>query len=622
LNVWTYPVIGKTVCPKSIPNCQPTQKVPLTLIYSGPDQIENGTTTQQASPWYQPTWEYGNLFSYPVTLAQLEALTPDFKLLTDETKNSFSVSGGAGTQACNWTSGQSSGSKSSFTQNYSFDSSLSVQGAIGVEGFSIGAGYSLDVSGSFGFSSQTTNQQTLDTSTGLSINKPGGFLDPSIYGYTVTPFVYGRNKPANIVDSSKAPTEDVGSYGALRSAFTADIVSSSAGGFWRDAYGNAPDIGLSHPARWAHSRQALEVHIPANCRPSGANNSEEDCFDVHEHLPNNPWVSPSLFMQGFFITNAQTDPTKLGSGPNLSFTHAGTVLTLQARVYNFSFAALPSGSSVHVQFYGMPFDTMNNQPAGPPFKIGKDVVLPPIPPLTDDPNGRNWVYAATDFDTTPYRDQYLAFWVLVWAETGSGAGRTLVKEIPGHGLTTLPVDVQTDMSQVPVEMNKNVSGDKMVSYSNNLGFYKSLLYVAPNNSQLGAEIVAADARTLALTPVQLSARWLGRNQPIEVSTSILPQAVPVPGVILRFYDGHPEDGGTLIHVEHIPWIRAGEGHQVKILYSPQNPGVRRIWAFANQGTPHESVSKSPSLCVGNSCVVHPFVRRDENEEAFDPREKP
>ena len=623
LNVWTYPVIGKTVCPKSIPNCSDSQKVPLTLIYSAPDQIENQSTSQQVSPWYQPTWEYGNLFSYPVNLAQLQGLFPEIDLLTNALQPSFSVSGGPLSIACAWTAGESSGSKSSFTQNYSFDASLSVQGAADLGDFSLGGGYSLGVSSSFGFSSQTTNRQSMDTSKGIAISKPGGFLDAPIYGYTATPYVYGRNKPANIVDTSKAPTEDVASFGALRSAFTADIVSSSAGGFWRQAYGNAPDIGLSHPARWAHSADALQTPVPRNCRPSGANNSEQDCFDVHEHRPSDPWVSPSLFMQGFFITDAPTDPSKLGAGPNLSFTHAGTMLTLQVRVYNFSFAALPPGSSVHVQFYGMPFNTANNTPAGPPFKIsGKDVVLPPVPPLTDDANGRNWAYASTDFDTTPYRDRYLVFWVLVWAENGIGANRALIKEIAGHGLTGLPVDVQTDMSQVPVEMNWNVTKDKMVSYSNNLGFYRSILYVAPNDSQFHASLQAADKTKLRLMPVELSARSAVRNQPIEVSTTIRPQAVPAPGALLRFYDGHPDEGGTLIHVEHLPWIRAGERHRVRILYRPQKPGLRRIWAFVNQGTPDESVRRSPILCVGNSCFFGLSARQQRNEEAPDPREKP
>jgi hypothetical protein len=286
--------------------------------------------------------------------------------------------------------------------------------------------------------------------------------------------------------------------------------------------------------------EVAQQNPPTNCLLSGSGNSQQDCFDVHPHQPDNPWVSQSLWMQGFFITNASArpiDPNQLGPGPNLTFTHAGTVLTLQARVYNFSFAELPPGSSVHVQFYGMPFDPQRNVTTGAPFKIGKDnggsqdVVLPAIPPLTDAPNGRNWVYAATEFDTTNYSDKYLVFWVLVWAETGSGMTRALVPELPGHGLSTLPVDVQSDMSKVPVEMRTSMSG-LPVTYSNNLGFYRSTLYVAPKDSEFSAAMAEADTTTLRLTRVELSARSVARNQRIEISTTIRPQPVGAPELSL------------------------------------------------------------------------------------------
>lgn len=77
-NIYAYPVIGKTVCPASKPNCQESEKVPLVIQYSAPDQTSNDTISGDTVEWYQPPWEYGNIFSYPGSYSQnLEAfLTP------------------------------------------------------------------------------------------------------------------------------------------------------------------------------------------------------------------------------------------------------------------------------------------------------------------------------------------------------------------------------------------------------------------------------------------------------------------------------------------------------------------------------------------------------------------
>jgi hypothetical protein len=96
--------------------------------------------------------------------------------------------------------------------------------------------------------------------------------------------------------------------------------------------------------------------------------------------------------------------------------NAGDVLTLQARVYNYSLAPMPTGSQVHVRFY---FQPMNGTvPAGDSVLIGEQE-LDPIPPFNDDANASpNWVLASTTFDTsqcdqTKNGDAYVMFWVVV-----------------------------------------------------------------------------------------------------------------------------------------------------------------------------------------------------------------
>ena len=71
---------------------------------------------------------------------------------------------------------------------------------------------------------------------------------------------------------------------------------------------------------------------------------------------------------------------------------ATVLFTLQARVYNYSLAAMPSDSEVHVRFYFMPLTT-KALPAGDSVLIGEEE-LSAIPPFSDSPNAPpNWVLA-------------------------------------------------------------------------------------------------------------------------------------------------------------------------------------------------------------------------------------
>jgi hypothetical protein len=49
INIWIYPVLGQKVCPAELknPNCSPDQQVPLTLQFSGPDQVSTGNISAE-----------------------------------------------------------------------------------------------------------------------------------------------------------------------------------------------------------------------------------------------------------------------------------------------------------------------------------------------------------------------------------------------------------------------------------------------------------------------------------------------------------------------------------------------------------------------------------------------
>jgi hypothetical protein len=153
------------------------------------------------------------------------------------------------TQQTTWSVGTSGSQTTSFAQNYSFENDFSVTGAIGFAGVTVGAGVSLDLSGSVGFSNLIKNTTDLGTSTGIQVSKPGTFPLFQNYGYAVAPYIMGTTKPGGYVDSQPLST-NVQTFGLLRAMFTADPLSAQSGGWWSQAYSQAPDVALNHPSRW------------------------------------------------------------------------------------------------------------------------------------------------------------------------------------------------------------------------------------------------------------------------------------------------------------------------------------------------------------------------------------
>jgi hypothetical protein len=128
---------------------------------------------------------------------------------------------------------------------------------------------------------------------------------------------------------------------------------------------------------------------------------------------------------------------------------------------------MPSGSAVHVRFYGQPWDNATHDFGGPAFVIN-EVTLDPIPGFNSPSGGGqqpNWELASTALDTTDYADTYLVFWVVVWMEQ-NGA---LVAETAGHGLTALP-GLTTAPTALAIER-----------YSNNVGSTPAVLRSLPES---------------------------------------------------------------------------------------------------------------------------------------------
>jgi hypothetical protein len=405
------------------------------------------------------------------------------------------------------------------------------------------------------------------------------------YAYFVTPYIFGQVKLPGTPDNPSQPAPDA--YGFIRTAFVVDPTRNDAGGWWRQAYSSAPDVALNHPTRWVITNPPTTQPIPSNCRPVGGTNSQMNCATLAESHPTNPWVSPFHHMRGLFITTASDQSSESGpSGPQLGSAEAGDQLHLWARVYNYSLTPMPAGTIVHARFYVQPWNSRTQTPVGESVLIGEDR-LSPIPPFsTDDGAPLNWVLAKTTFDTTPYANKDLTFWVVVWMDDGNGK---MVPEIESHGLRSIPGTL-TSLADIQPE-----------TYSNNVGFYKYVFHVFPPASsaaaltaslddqppEVGAEPVPVD-----IGKVRVSAHRVAPGQTVEVSALLSGANGRESHGTAVFYDGNPHAGGKAFDAERVSHIAAGSSHLVKTLYRPDTCGVHKLYVVVGKGTSTEVSRRS------------------------------
>jgi hypothetical protein len=460
VNLYLYPVLGKTVCPADKPNCADIDKVPVFYQFSAPDQATHDNVLGTSLEWYQPPWEPGNIFSYPGNEDQLKVYQTTLnKLSQDET---FHTDKTPGTESTTWSANagtnQTTGTSSNF--NGSISTSTKVKGGFFQGGFSIG------ISGGQAQEGLTTSQTALGTSAGVELTKPGTFLDPPNYQYAYTPIIYGQDKPYGHVNQ-QAMTADIHTFGFLGTSYVVDPVTPRAG-IWTDTYSSHPDVALNHPIRWQVTNTTLNP-ADGTCLPYNTSTPRWDCVALGTKLsPTVPfWDDEFHSLRGFFITSADTPGSLLQSA------EAGDKITLGARVYNYSLKDMKSGEKVHVRFYGQQVDPGNYRAIGNSFLIGEttlsDPAFPsvfngPICPFNIDTACPNWTIAWLDinkpFDTTPYSDKHLIFWVIAWMEDAKGQ---LVQELDNHGLTKLPpTSLASLMDAVSLEE----------AYSNNVGYFK------------------------------------------------------------------------------------------------------------------------------------------------------
>ncbi|MGH9838282.1 MAG: FG-GAP repeat domain-containing protein [Blastocatellia bacterium] len=619
--LYVYPVIGQTVCPagKTDPKtgkCT-VDEIPMQIMFSAPKAATVQRLASDTLEWYQPPWEYGNLLSYPAGLPQLKQYLPDIELLTAET-TVFATDDAAATLKTTWSNGRTTGQNIDHEELYSEDNDLSVEGKVGGEGFGFAvkasAGLDLNFGGSDGTKTLTDSETKFNSARGITITKPGTFPDPFSYKYFFSPYIFGKMKPVGYTDTINS-TADLLSFGTLRSAYTANPIGTSAtnaGAWWSQSdYRKFPDVALNHPNRWSYGAQGKPSNgvIPSNC--VAVDNFSMDCVTPTERAPENPWRDAFHDMRGLFITNTLNPPSAnalMAPGAQLETATAGDKLNLWTRVYNYSLKEMPAGAKVKVRFYGMQLDEQNLpvNNGGGSFQIGNDVVLSPIAPFNNDPKAPvNWVLASTVFDTTGRENQALGFWVVVWMEDASGK---LVQELPGHGLSGIPSSTATPTFNALTALEElvdnplKVSADDpaQVSFSNNIGFYRSAFHILAKTPSPSVAAPRLAAGSVKVEKVEVSGTALKPGRSVEGSVTLRNGAQELLGVMVYFYDGDPQAGGRLVDIERVARLRANGQQKVSINFRPQACGAHQLFVRVDPGKEH-AVSGQASQAVQVDC---------------------
>ncbi|HEY6881640.1 MAG TPA: VCBS repeat-containing protein, partial [Polyangiales bacterium] len=451
--VYVYDVIGQKVCPNQETSCNESDKVPLTIMLAAPGAITSSYLSGESLEWYQPTWENGNILSYPGNLQQLwrEVSNPlqlnaAQTLMTDSAKANITTS---------WAGTTDKSRSVSSSQLLKFDSDTSLEGAKSIElfhrGIDVDGKVSFDYTHSSSLETLQTSTTTIEQSTGITLTKQASFRAASTYGYGFSPVIFAQSMPdgyTNGIDPLTPGTAllplptQINTFGPLRASFTVDPLQSNAGGWWRHTYGQAIDIALNHPTRYSNSH-VTAAGSESNCIET--DDGYEDCTLLNPRTPADPWDDAFHKMRGFFVyRKSEANPAAPNAqGMQQTSAIAGDPLTLEARVYNYSTVPLPAGATVKANFYamwwnpttGFPADYVDASHPGGTSKLLGTYSTNSLPAFNTDTATPNYIMAHVDLDTTGWDNRSVVFWVAVWAEDSTGK---MLNEAANKGLTSNP----------------------------------------------------------------------------------------------------------------------------------------------------------------------------------------
>src|SRR5205823_896633 len=119
-----------------------------------------------------------------------------------------------------------------------------------------------------------------------------------------------------------------------------------------------------------------------------------------------------------------------------------------------------------------------------------------------------------------------------------------------------------------------------------------VFYVIPQGSSELAALTQNTPGDVRLGPIKLSQSKVAPGQSLEVAALLRTQQQSASGVSVVFYDGDPQHGGTAFDVERLPYIRAHDTAEARVLFRSNVCGEHRIYVTVGKGKPYEVTDAS------------------------------
>ena len=196
-------------------------------------------------------------------------------------------------------------------------------------------------------------------------------------------------------------------------------------------------------------------------------------------------------------------------------------------------------------------------------------------------------FDASQFDQTKDGNVSVVFWVVVWMQDKNG---NILKEMPGHGLTGIPGTLASFADGANVE-ECQPDGN---CYSNNVGFYPQVFYIAAASAGAPGPLPSA---SVDIGKLDVSANPITPRDTVVLSATLSASGGAASGVSVNFYDGDPDNGGRLFAVERIPNIAVDAQHLAQTTYKSNACGVHQLFAVVNRGRSSEVVRRARPVRV-------------------------
>ena len=551
-DIWEYPIEGLKI---QIPDQPDYQYGYYQVIVPGARITLTGAGLGVRE--YQPVHENHNLLSYPVYHSDLPSgaegsfwTPPDLGSFTipgsdEEVKtvmnNQYHIIRGGNDieQDMEFKNTAGEGSAKKYSNKFSENLDLSYGASASVKMFiqadvGLTAKFNLNSSQSWG-ESETAKQETSNTM-GLKLKTPA-MPDPTLgYAYTSAAYVSSQG-------------------GMFKVAHAVDPLGSADGAhWWTVQYGDKADPALNLPNRFT-------LH-------KAYGDERDDYYELTEG-------ENKYNIRGFFLRDGEENPVTQQHEELTVPIYAGDTVKLCVRVYNYSFK---DTGSFNVKFYYVKWDGIHY--TGTPVLVG----TAPVGNLDSvtDTDAVSMKEVNVDWDTTGL-DTTSGYRFIVHLDE-----ENKVDEVHEGWKGAFDENVWEEFGFPLLCNNDNEAEcDIEVLGGNNIGYYPMTnpvnVWTPKSDNQLTAPApmpsLSEKALMIEMEDGFVSDGEIGliTGQNYKLRVHVRTENNHLNNFLAQFYDGNPENGGTLISSEIIKGSPGG-GAYIYTDYKPDTNGKHRIWA--------------------------------------------